>query len=103
MSSNTLDHLAGHLFAQLERLDNKALTPEQMRDEIARAGAVTSVANAVIASGRLAVDWAKVRNDLPPGEDAGVLGLTGPDPDKPRPAPANPTPAKRRTDCLRIG
>lgn len=47
---NTLNDLTDHLFAQLERLDDEDLTPEQLEREIERSKAVTGVAQQVIAN-----------------------------------------------------
>lgn len=47
---NTLGDLTNHLFAQLERLDDDELTPEELEREIARSKAVTAVAEQVIST-----------------------------------------------------
>ena len=47
---NTLGDLTNHLFAQLERLDDESLTPEELEREIARSKAVTAVAEQVIST-----------------------------------------------------
>lgn len=47
---NTLGDLTNHLFAQLERLDDDELSPEELDREIARSKAVTDVAEQVIST-----------------------------------------------------
>lgn len=47
---NTLGDLTNHLFAQLERLDDEELTPEELEREISRSKAVTGVAEQVIST-----------------------------------------------------
>jgi len=76
-TTRTLADLTDHLFAQLARLDNDRLTPEQMQHEIARAGAMGGIAREVISAGRLAVDAAKARAEMLPGDSIGPLGLGG--------------------------
>ena len=52
---NTLGDLNDYLFETLERLLDDSLTVEQMDQEITRSKAVTSVAEAVIHNGELAL------------------------------------------------
>jgi hypothetical protein len=61
---NRLTDLADHLFAQLERLGDEATDQEAIKLEIARSGAMTATAREIISIGRLALDAAKVRDDL---------------------------------------
>jgi hypothetical protein len=53
---NTLEDLNNHLFAQMERLSDEDLSPEELQKEIERSKAVTTVANAIVSNGRLALD-----------------------------------------------
>lgn len=53
---NKLSDLNNHLFAQLERLGNEDLKPEELALEIDRGKAITSVAQQVIANGKLVLD-----------------------------------------------
>lgn len=61
---NTLGDLNNYLFESLERLLDEDLTPEEMEREIARSKAVTSVAEAVIHNGELALKTMQHMNDM---------------------------------------
>lgn len=54
MARNTLDDLNNHLFEQLEKLMDDAMTPEQMDKEISRSKAVTAIAETIVRNGELA-------------------------------------------------
>jgi len=45
---NKLSDLNNHLFAQLERLSEEGLTPEQIVAEVERADAIVSVADQIV-------------------------------------------------------
>lgn len=53
MARNKVIDLNNHLFAQLERLGNEELHGDALKEEIARAAAVSDVAEKVIKSGDL--------------------------------------------------
>lgn len=59
MARNGMNDLRDHLFASLERLDNDELTPEQLANEVDKAQAVSNVANAIIQSAKIEVDFMK--------------------------------------------
>lgn len=50
---NTLADLNNHLFAQLERLGDEDLQPQELENEIARAKAIAMVSSQIIANGNL--------------------------------------------------
>ncbi|MFA5951894.1 MAG: hypothetical protein WC807_16590 [Hyphomicrobium sp.] len=52
---NKLTDLNNHLFAQLERLGEEDLTPEQIDKEIKRTDAIVSVSEQIVANANLAV------------------------------------------------
>ena len=60
---NKLSDLNNHLFAQLERLGDEDMEPEQLENEIARARAITSVAHQIISNGQLVLQAAKFSDD----------------------------------------
>lgn len=45
---NRLTDLNDHLFAQMERLSEEGLTPEQIETEVARTDAIVSVAEQIV-------------------------------------------------------
>lgn len=47
---NKLTDLNNHLFAQLERLSDKELTPEQIDQEVKRADAIVDISDKIIAN-----------------------------------------------------
>lgn len=47
---NKLTDLNDHLFAQLERLSDESMTPEQIEKEVTRAQAVVQVADCIVAN-----------------------------------------------------
>jgi len=64
---NTLGDLNNHLFAQLERLSDEELKGEDLKEEIFRSKAITTVASQIIANGSLVLEAKRLidnRNDL---------------------------------------
>lgn len=57
---NKLTDLNDHLFAQLERLADETLTPEQIEKETKRSAAIVDVADQVIRNAALQVQAAKM-------------------------------------------
>lgn len=53
---NKLSDLNNHLFAQLERLGDETINPEQLAQEIDRGKAISSLAKDIIANGKLVLD-----------------------------------------------
>ncbi|CAM3697550.1 MULTISPECIES: hypothetical protein [Xenorhabdus] len=60
---NNLEDLHNHLFAQLERLSDEELKGEELKSEIARAKAVSDVANQIVENGKLALTVQKMLGD----------------------------------------
>ena len=59
---NTLGDLNNHLFAELERLSDEDLDPEELKTEISRAHAVQSVAASIISNARTVLDAQKFQD-----------------------------------------
>lgn len=59
MAKNTLSDLNNHLFAQLERLGDEDLTPEDLEKEMERAKAINGVAKNIIDNAKVALDGAQ--------------------------------------------
>lgn len=62
---NTLTDLNNHLFAQIERLNDEALTSEQLAFESERAKSITSVAKTIVENARLVLDAQITISDIP--------------------------------------
>jgi len=60
---NTMGDLNNHLFAQLERLNDESLTDEQLKKELERAKAVSSVASQIISNGFLVLKAVQMKDD----------------------------------------
>lgn len=63
---NKLSDLNNHLFAQLERLSEETLSPEQLEQEVKRAQAIVSVADQISANADLQLKAAKLFADHGP-------------------------------------
>jgi hypothetical protein len=59
-TKNKLSDLNNHLFAQLERLANEDLTPEQVKTEAVRGKAIVAAADQIIKNASLQVQVAKM-------------------------------------------
>lgn len=60
---NKLTDLNDHLFAQLERLSDEDLTPEQIDTEAKRGTAIVAVADQILRHASLQVQAAKIMSD----------------------------------------
>lgn len=60
---NKLTDLNNHLFAQLERLTDEDLTPEQVASEVKRSGAIVDVADQIIKNADLSLKAAKLASE----------------------------------------
>lgn len=65
---NKLTDLNDHLFAQLERLADENLTPEQIERETKRGEAVVAVADGIIRNASLQLAAAKLVHDTGKGD-----------------------------------
>lgn len=57
---NKLIDLNNHLFAQLERLSEEGLTPDQIENEVKRTEAIVSVSQQIVSNADLALKGAKL-------------------------------------------
>lgn len=57
---NKLTDLNDHLFAQLERLSDEDMTPEQLDQEVSRANAIVAVSDKIVAGADLQLKAAKL-------------------------------------------
>lgn len=62
-TKNKLSDLNDHLFAQLERLADESLTPEQVDKEAKRGKAIVALADQVVKNASLQVQAAKLLSD----------------------------------------
>lgn len=62
-TKNKLSDLNDHLFAQLERLADEELTPEQIETEATRGNAIVAVADQIIRNAGLKIQAAKILSD----------------------------------------
>jgi hypothetical protein len=60
---NRLSDLNNHLFAQLERLSDEDLTPEQIDQEAKRGEAIVGIADQIIRNAALQIQAAKIAFD----------------------------------------
>lgn len=60
MARNKLTDLNDHLFAQIERLSDEALSPEQIDSETKRAKAIVSVSGQIIKNSKITIDAMKL-------------------------------------------
>lgn len=57
---NKLSDLNNHLFAQIERLSDESMTPEQIEQEVKRSGALVAVADKITNNADLSLKAAKL-------------------------------------------
>ena len=60
---NTLADLNDHLFAQLERLSDEDLKPEEIEREAKRGAAIVAVADQIVRNASLKIQAAKIISD----------------------------------------
>lgn len=64
MPQNKLTDLNNHLFEEMERLMDDDLSGEDMKKEIKRANAITSVSNQIISNMRLQTEIVQMAYDM---------------------------------------
>jgi len=74
---NKLSDLNDHLFAQLERLSDEDLTPEQIDKEAQRGAAIVAVADQIVRNASLNIQAAKILADHGLDPSAMLSGVKG--------------------------
>lgn len=59
MPKNKIEDLRNHLFAQLERLGNEDITPQELETELKRAKSLKEVAQVIVNTAKVEVDFYK--------------------------------------------
>ena len=62
--NNKLSDLNNHLFAEIERLSDEDLNEDELKSEIDRARAITSVSKQIIENGALALRAEKLKQEM---------------------------------------
>ena len=62
--NNKLSDLNNHLFAEIERLSDEDLNEDELKSEIDRARAITSVSKQIIENGALALRAEKFKQEM---------------------------------------
>lgn len=62
MAKNKLSDLVDHLFCQMEKLNDDTLDGDNLRQELARAGAMSTLASQIIGAGELAIKATKAND-----------------------------------------
>ena len=62
--NNKLSDLNNHLFAEIERLSDEELNEDELKSEIDRARAITSVSKQIIENGALALRAEKLKQEM---------------------------------------
>lgn len=61
MARNKLSDLNDHLFAQMERLSEEDMKPEDLKNEIGRAKAMESIGKQILSTAKITMDAAKLK------------------------------------------
>lgn len=59
MARNKISDLRDHLFAALERIDNDELSSEEIKNEVEKAKAISSIGSVLINSAKVEIDFIK--------------------------------------------
>ena len=70
MAKNTLSDLNNHLFAQLERLGDEELSPEELQKEMERSKAINGIAKNIIDNAKTTLEGAAFAYEKLPGDKA---------------------------------
>lgn len=70
---NTLTDLNNHLFAQMERLSEESLNPEQLSFEAERSKSLTIIARTIVDNARLVLDAQTRINDIPERKELSAI------------------------------
>lgn len=73
MTKNRLDNLNDHLFAQIERLCEENMTPEQIEREARRSIALVALADQTVRNAALQLQAAKIIHDHDGRDPTGML------------------------------
>jgi hypothetical protein len=57
---NKITDLNNHLFAQLERLSDEEITPEQLAIEVQRAESITDISKMIVESAKITLDAMRI-------------------------------------------
>lgn len=63
MARSTLADLNDHLFAMIEKLGDESITGDELKQEINRAKAMSSLSKDVVANSRLVLDVARFKDE----------------------------------------
>lgn len=75
MAKNKITDLRNHLFAQLERLSDEELTPEQLEKEVKRADAICAVSSQIIDTAKVQISVLTKGNMVLPNDANDFLTL----------------------------
>lgn len=74
---NSMTDLHNHLMAQMERLGEENLTPEQIKAEVDRSKAMIGIAGAMIDNARIVLDAQKLLVEYPDADSSAMPMLIG--------------------------
>jgi len=61
---NKISDLRDHMFAQLERLSNESMTPDELKSEIERGRAISDIGKVIVESAKTEVLHLKLKNRI---------------------------------------
>ncbi|WP_107039937.1 hypothetical protein [Brumimicrobium mesophilum] len=63
MARNKLEDLRDHLFAQMERLNDESLTPEQIAQEGSRAKSIAMISSSIVDTAKIEVRYLELNKE----------------------------------------